>query len=524
MRIFVGRFITFERERPEVEAIAVRGEEIVATGGFRSMQAAAGARAEVIEVPGVALPGLVDAHIHIESIGEALEQLDLRGLDRDQIVAAVARQADMLPPGSWIRGGGWDESLFAPASFPTAADLDPIARHHPVLLTRIDHHAAWANSRALATAGIGGTPADPPAGRWVRDATGLPTGVAIDAAMAPLVAAMPVPTPEVRRERIRLALARCAGWGLTAVHDAGIDADTLELYYKLGREGPLPTRVYAMAKAPGALANDLVDRGPRATKHQITVRSIKLFRDGALGSRGARLTTPYADAPGETGIDLIESGELMEWVLRAAESGIQVATHAIGDLAIRDVLDAYETVGQAAKGLRFRIEHASVLDPKDLSRFAELGVIASIQPVFISEYARWAADRVGPARLPWVYATKDLIASGAPIAVGSDFPASESGDPRATLYALVARRGTDEEPAGGWQPSQAIDRLAALRMMAWGSAFASFTERTAGALGPGRIADFTAFTSDPRAGTAEQLLDLEVSMTVVGGGIRYRAL
>jgi len=278
-----------------------------------------------------------------------------------------------------------------------------------------------------------------------------------------------------------------------------------------------------MAKAPGDLAQDLVENGPRATKHQITLRTIKLFRDGALGSRGARLTSPYHDAPGQLGIDLIESGELMEWVLKAAERGIQVATHAIGDFAIRDVLDAYETASDAARALRFRVEHASVLDPRDLVRFAELGVVASIQPVFISEYARWAADRVGRARLPWVYATRDLLATGAPIAAGSDFPASISGDPRATLYAMVARRGPDDQPSGGWQPAQAIDRMVALRMMTWGPAYASFTERTAGSLGPGRAADFTAFTTDLRAGPAEHLLDLMVSMTVVGGGIRYRA-
>jgi len=229
VRIFVGRFVTLERERPEVEAIAVDGETVVGTGGFRSMRGAAGARAEVIEVPGVAVPGLVDAHIHVEWLGEALGQLDLRHLDRNEIIAAVAARAATVPPGSWIRGGGWDESFFAPATLPTATDLHGATTRHPVLLTRIDHHAVWANGPALAAAGIDASATDPSGGRFVRDPAGRPTGVAIEAAMAPLLAAIPAATKQSRKEAIHLALSRCAAWGLTTVHDAGIDADALDL-------------------------------------------------------------------------------------------------------------------------------------------------------------------------------------------------------------------------------------------------------------------------------------------------------
>ncbi|HEX4931743.1 MAG TPA: amidohydrolase, partial [Gemmatimonadaceae bacterium] len=429
------------------------------------------------------------------------------------------------PAGAWIRGGGWDQSYWG-GDFPTAADLDTVSGGHPVLLTRIDGHATWANTRALRLAGITAATADPPGGRIVRGAGGAPAGVLVDDAIDLVARAVPPVTMPTRVARLRRALQQYARWGLTEVHDAGIDRATVQAYRHLAREGALPVRVYAMAAADPATLDDILPRGPvTAAAGTFTLRGVKIVDDGALGSRGARLAQPYSDDATARGFDLAPGDSLDRLIARARRRGFQVAVHAIGDAATTAVLDAIARAGTpaAVREARFRIEHASMIADRDLPRFAALGVIASMQPVFAGEYSRFAEARVGEVRLPQVLRTRDVLASGAVMAAGTDFPASDTGDPIATLDALVTRRGADGTPAGGWIPAQSVAVDDALRSMTVAPAWAAFEEREGGVLAVGRRADLTVLSADPYAVSADALRQLRVLQTIVGGRTVYRA-
>ena len=394
--------------------------------------------------------------------------------------------------------------------------------NHPVVLSRIDGHASWVNSRVLELADITRSTPDPEGGRIVRAASNRPTGMLVDNAQSLVSRVSPViDSPEEHEGRLRLALEQYARWGLTSVHDAGVGLETIEIYKRLLARGELPVRIYAMAQGERAVRHYL-DRGPEIDlgDHRLSIRSFKVILDGALGSRGALFEDPYDDAPDEVGLRQMDEAELDALIAESRERGFQVNAHAIGDLGVRWALDAFERGGVTADD-RFRIEHASTIAPQDLPRFAALGVIASIQPVFIGEYGRWAESRVGPDRIRWVMPVRDLLATGAVIASGTDFTASDSGDPIATLDALVNRRGASGEPAGGWYPEQGVDIEAALRSMSGGPAFASFRDDDLGQLTVGRYADFTVLSGHPRLVSPEALRDLLVTMTVVGGDITY---
>lgn len=521
--IFVGRFVTLDPGRPRASAIAVKGGRILAVGEASSLEAFAGPRTERIELPGVAVPGLADAHAHVSGFGEQLATLDLRGLDKDEIVARVREAAGKTPEGDWILGGGWDEGHFRPAAFPTAAELDAATPRHPVVLDRIDGHSIWVNSRALAEASVSRATEDPPGGRVLRDPTGEPTGILVDHATAFVRRIVPAPTPERAERRLRAALGEYARSGLTSVHDAGADRETLLLYKKLLAEDALPVRVYAMANGRGELVAETLARGPEIGlgEGRLTIRSFKVVLDGALGSRGAQLFEPYADAPSERGLETMGDGEFRELIRAAAAKGFQVNAHAIGDRAVRRALDAFEASGEARR-LRFRIEHASVIDPVDRPRFAKLGVIASIQPMFAGEYARWSEDRVGPSRASWVLATRSLLDAGASLALGTDYPASDSGDPLLNFFCAVTRRAADGTPPAGFHPEERLPAETALRLLTEGPAFAAFQEEELGRLSPGRYANLTVLSENPLTLPPEKLAELRVRMTVVGGRVVFR--
>jgi hypothetical protein len=502
----------------------VKGGRILAVGQASNLESFVGPRTERIDLPGVAVPGLADAHVHPAGVGEQLETMDLRGLDKERIVARVAELARTTPEGEWILGGGWDEGHFRPIAFPTAADLDAATTRHPVVLDRIDGHSIWANSRALEESSVSRSTEDPPGGKILRDPAGEPTGILVDHATAFVRRTVPRPTPEQAERRLRKALEGYVRSGLTSVHDAGADRETLLLYKKLLAENALPLRVYAMADGRGDLLRELLARGPEIGlgEGRLTVRSFKVVLDGALGSRGAQLSEPYADAPSQGGLETMADEELLELIRIAAPRGFQVNAHAIGDRAVRRALDAFEEAGADARRLRFRVEHASVVDPVDRPRFAKLGVIGSVQPMFAGEYARWSEDRVGPSRASWVLATRSLLDAGATLALGTDYPASDSGDPVLNLFCAVTRRGADGTPSAGFHPEERIPAETALRLLTAGPAFAAFQEEDLGALSPGRYADLTVLSADPLATPADRLRDLRVRMTVVGGVVVFR--
>ena len=523
--VFVGPIVTLDPNRPRASALAVKGGRILAVGEVSSLEPFVGPRTEKVDLPGVAVPGLADAHAHATGFGEQLATMDLRGLDKGEILARVKEAAERIPEGEWILGGGWDEGHFRPAEFPTAAELDAATTRHPVVLDRIDGHSIWVNSRALAAASVSRGTQDPDGGRILRDSTGAPTGILVDHATAFVRRIVPPPTPEQAERRLRAALEEYARSGLTSIHDAGADRETLLLYKKLLAEDELPVRIYAMANGRGELLAETLARGPEIGlgAGRLTIRSFKVVLDGALGSRGAQLFEPYADAPTERGLETMGDDEFHDLIRAATAKGFQVNAHAIGDRAVRRALDAFEATGAEARRLRFRIEHASVVDPVDRPRFAKLGVIASLQPMFAGEYARWSEDRVGPSRASWVLATKSLLDAGASLALGTDYPASDSGDPVLNFFCAVTRRAADGTPPLGFHPEERLPAETALRLLTAGPAFAAFQEEDLGALSPGRYADLTVLSEDPLTTPEPRLSELKVKMTVVGGRVTFPA-
>ena len=519
-KVFIGRFVTLDAAQPEVEGIAVAGGRIVGAGTRAAMLARAGEGTQRIDVPGIAVPGWVDAHVHISGLGSAVETLNVERMTKEAIATAVAAAAQKTPAGDWIIGRGWDEGYFAKREDPIAADLDPVTPQHPVMLSGIGEHSVWVNSRALERAGIARETADPPGGRIVRDAEGRPTGLLLEEAQKLITAVMPDTNTEAARERrIRVALDQYVRWGLTGVHDAGTELADIAILKRLLKNGELPVRVYAMAYGEKAIEHYL-ENGPEIGhgNGRLTVRSFKIYVDGALGSRGAELSAPYSDARQTSGLRQMQDSDLDRFIRRAQEKGFQVNAHAIGDLGVKRTLDAIER-NQVSASHRYRVEHASMISPPNLQRFRALGIIASMQPVFIGEYSRWGKERLGPDRAAWLMPVADLVMTGAVLASGTDYPASDSGDPRATLNALVTRTGFDGKPEEGFFPRQALDVTTALWSMSEAPAYAAFQEEDLGKLTIGRYADFTVLGEDPRNVPKERLLHIPVRMTVVGGEV-----
>lgn len=519
--IFRGHFITLDPSHPRVDAVAAAKGRIVALGSVAEVERLATPATRSVDIPGIAVPGFTDAHAHLSSVGQQLERLDLRELTKEQILEKVRDATRNAAHGAWIEGGGWDQGFFHPAVFPSASDLDAVSGEHPVVLTRIDGHSSWINSKVLAMAEISAGTKDPPGGRIVREG-GRSTGILVDRAQDVLSRIRPARAARADRERqVRAALAQYARWGLTGVHDAGTDLDTIGIFKQLLAGDELPVRIYVMARGTAAVEHYLA-AGPERDlgDHRLAIRSFKLMADGALGSRGAELTEPYADAPGERGLQQTSDEDLDTLIRRAREKGFQVNVHAIGDKAVRRVLDAFERGGVKAAE-RFRVEHASMIAPADLPRFARLGIIASIQPVFIGEYTRWADDRVGSSRVQWVLPTRDLVTSEAPVAFGTDFTAADTGDPLATLVGAVSGQSASGAAGAAWHERQRVDVDVALRAMTSGPAFAAFEETDLGQLAIGRLADMTVLSADPYAIAPEALRTLKVRMTIVGGRVTY---
>ena len=521
--IYTGTFITLDSNSTRAKAIGVQDGAITAVGSIAHVDSVVGRRSPHVAIPGFILPGFADAHAHPSFLGQQLETMDLHGVSKTEVLRRVAAAASKAPAGAWIRGSGWDQAFWTPPDFPTAAELDRVSAGHPVMLDRIDGHAIWVNGRALALARIQGNRADPSGGRIMRDAAGAPTGIFLDSAVSLVTRAMPSETPATIERQLRAALAQYAAWGLTSVHDASADLAVLRVWKSLAKRGELSARMYVMAAAQDSTLTQTLAAGTRVgnVNDLLTIRSVKVILDGALGSRGAQLHTPYADEPGTRGLSLVSDAELDSIIKLCIVRGFQVNVHAIGDEANRRLLDAFARAEPSTRALRFRDEHASLVSDDQLPRFKVLGVIASIQPVFVGEYSRFAEARVGVARVHWVERTRDFVASGAHIASGTDYPASDTGDPIATLFSMVTRRGADGTPAAGWLPDQRVSVDVALRSMTSGPAYAAFQENYLGAIAVGRAADLTVLSGDPYATAPDSLNALRVIRTIVAGKTVY---
>jgi predicted amidohydrolase YtcJ len=516
-----GRVHTLETEGMVFEALAIEGARVAAVGSTEEILGLAGGTTRVVDLSGrTVLPGLVDGHCHLLGLGQFLQRLDLVGTRSyqevlDRVRAEVARRE----PGEWIEGRGWDQNDWADPGFPHHEPLSRISPENPVYLRRVDGHAALVNQAALDRAGIDGETPDPPGGRILRS-EGRPTGVLLDEAVDRITEVMPPPGAERNREALLLAQERCLAAGLTGVHEMGITREELEVYRALERGGDLELRVYLAASEEGELARELVRSGPvpETEGGRLTLRAVKFYMDGALGSRGAALLEPYSDDPGNRGMllqDLEEFARRIETVHRA---GLQICTHAIGDRANREVMDAYERLLERypSEDPRHRIEHAQVLAPEEVPRFARLGVIPSMQFTHCTSDMPWAPARLGPERISGAYAWRDLLESGAWIVGGSDFPV-ESYDPLTGIYAAVTRKAREGGPDGGWSPEQCLTRFEAVRSYTVNPARASFREGELGTLAPGMLADLVILDRDLLEIPAREIPSVEVVATVVAG-------
>jgi predicted amidohydrolase YtcJ len=509
---------TVNPAQPKARAIAVRGDRIVAVGD--DLKAWRGPATRTIDAQGAAIvPGFIDSHGHMQGLGMLLDTRDLRAVKTVQEIAAyVAEQARQLPAGEWIVGRNWDQTNWG-GTFPTAADLDAVAPNSPVFLARVDGHAGWVNTKALELAGITDSTPDPQGGKIIRNAQGKATGILIDRAQSLVAGRIPPPSPQMVERRLEAAARECSRLGLTGVHDAGVQQQDLAAYRSLIQQGKLPLRVYAMIGGPGPLWREYLKKGPEAGE-LLTVRSIKLMADGALGSRGAALWQPYSDDKTNSGL-LIMSKEQVERVAReAAQGGFQVCTHAIGDRANRSVLDAYAAVLGGKNDKRFRVEHAQVVALPDFQMFADNSVIAAIQSTHATSDMRWAEQRLGPDRIAGAYAWRRFLDLGVPLANGSDFPVEEP-NPLLGFYAAVTRADRNGQPPGGWVPGQKLTRDEALHSWTLGGAYAAFEEGEKGSIEPGKLADFVLLDRDIMTVPAQQIPETKVQMTVLGGKVVY---
>jgi predicted amidohydrolase YtcJ len=467
------------------------------------------------------LPGLIDAHGHVRDLGLDSVRIRLYGT-RSLTVAqqTIARYAHAHVERLWLLGGGWNQVTWGLGRFPTSAEIDAVVADRPVVLSRVDGHAQWVNTAALHAAGITRETPDPVGGRIEHNALGNPTGVLVDKAMDLMDAVVPQPTLDERRTALTSALAHLNSVGLTSVGDAGDDVSDVGLYREFADAGKLTVRIYAMIGDIGPDFAALSKSGPLIGygNDRLTVRAVKLFADGALGSRGAALLAPYSDAPEQRGLLFMTPAQMQQKVETALQAGYQVNVHAIGDAANREVLDAFDAAYPHVGGrqLRNRIEHAQVVAPDDIPRFQRLDLIASMQPTHATSDMNMAGARLGSDRLLGAYAWRTFLAQGTRIAGGSDFPV-ESDNPFFGLHAAVTRTDHAGQPHGGWRPDQSLTRIEAFRAFTLDAAYAQHQEQTLGSLEPGKWADFVLLDRDYFKIPAADIWKIKPEQTWVAG-------
>jgi len=529
-----GRIYTVDNARPVASALAVRGNRILFVGSDAEARALARPSATVIDLRGATVvPGFTDAHAHLLGLGTTLQRVNLAGsTSYEDVVARVKDWAKNVPSAQWIVGRGWDQNRWPRKDFPTHDALTRAFPNNPVVLTRIDGHALLANARAMQLAGVTESTPDPAGGRIIRTSTRAPAGVFVDNAEGLITRAIPAATRADKRKAILAAIAEANRWGLTGVHDAGEDAETVNVFEELARGGNYNLRNYVMLSDPGeagsvtAQRNPYIQRGPQSALYDghLWIRAIKLYADGALGSRGAALLAPYSDEPSNSGLLVSRPEHIRAWADLALRRGWQINVHAIGDRGNRIVLDAFDSALRKFPKAdhRFRIEHAQVISPTDIPRFARLGVIPSMQATHQTSDMRWAQDRVGPQRIRGAYAWRSLLNTGVIVPNGTDFPVEEV-NPLLTFHAAVTRQDPTNWPAGGWFPDQKMTREEALQSMTIWPAYAGFQESLLGSLTPGKYADFVVLDRDIMKVPDTQILGTRVTSTWIGGKRVYEA-
>jgi len=526
--ILNARVYTADVNRPVAEAFAVRGGRIAFVGSSRGALALVGPRTERLDLASrTVIPGMVDAHAHLLGLGQALRTVNLVGTrSYDEVIGRVVERARTARPGEWIRGRGWDQNDWADTRFPTHQALSRAVPNNPVYLTRVDGHAALVNAKALELAQVTAATPDPTGGRFIRDSAGNPTGVLVDGAQGVVGRVIPAASRAELREQTLAAIAEANRWGLTGIHDAGVDADGIAVYEDLARAGKYDLRNYVMVRSDDSTLDAFMKRGRQIGLYdgRLWIRSIKLVADGALGSRGAALLEPYSDDAGNTGLITTTPERIKSVAVRALRAGFQVNVHAIGDRANRMLLDQFEAAFKEVPVAdhRFRIEHAQILRYQDIPRFAELDVIPSMQGSHQTSDMYWVPNRLGWARSQGAYAWRSLLNTGVVIPNGSDFPV-EAVNPLISFHSLFTRQDADNFPPGGWFPEQRTTRQEALWSITLWPAYAAFMENESGTLTAGKYADFVVLDQDIMSVAPEEVLKTSVVLTVLGGRVVYRA-
>jgi predicted amidohydrolase YtcJ len=527
-----GNIHTVNDRQPHAEAIAVKGGRIVFVGSNADAAKYKTDGVRIVDLQGrTVVPGLTDAHCHIFGIGEREMNLNLEGANTlDDFLARVKERAAKTERGKWITGRGWIETFWQPPQFPTRNDLDKIAPDNPVFLTRADGHASIANSSALNMARISKDSSSPFGGEILKDKqTGEPTGMLLDHAQELVARNIPQPTAAEREQAFLLGVKREIELGWCQVQSAGSNLPDVGAIRHAFDSGQVKLRVYNAVYGPGPASESLLREGIilGRSEHRFTQRTIKVAFDGALGSRGAALLEPYADAE-TSGFLKQKEAELLPMFEEALRRGIQVETHAIGDRANRIILDLYERALKAVppekrkiREPRWRVEHAQILNARDIPRFAKLGVIPSMQPSHAISDLFFAPSRLGKERLAGAYAWQSLLKSGAIIAGGSDAPV-ERGEPMIEFYAAVARKSVKGESRDGWHAEQAVSREQALKMFTAWPAYAAFEEKDKGSIEVGKLADLTVVSKDIMKIPEPEILTTACAMTVIGGEIAYK--
>jgi predicted amidohydrolase YtcJ len=516
-----------------VTAIAIAHGLVLATGDAAALAKYKGPLTESIDLHGAfVMPGLNDAHVHLGEAGRIKLSIDLTGSESlAAMLARIQAAASAAPASSWLTGGGWDHTLWSQKVLPTRTDLDAVTAGHPAIFTRIDGHIAVANSAALAAAGVTRDTPDPSGGKIDRDASGEATGILReDSAMALVRTHIPPETPEMRRRGLSLAIADAISHGLTSVQDNS-EMDDFRVYQLMEREGALPIRIseWLPFNAPLDELKQLRASQPDDDR-LLHTGMLKGFMDGSLGSRTAAMKAPYADDPGNTGIPRYDQATLNQMTIERARAGFQIGFHAIGDRANSMALDAFAAAESdpsssavATPASRFRIEHAQIVDPADIPRFKQLGIIASMQPNHLLTDMNWAQQRIGPDRARYSYAWKMFLNAGVPLTFGTDYPV-EPITPFRGIYSAITRQN---EPGHGqpqtYFPENKLTIAEALYAYTQGSAYAQFDEIWKGKLTPGYVADFIVLDRDLTKIPPAQILDTKVLRTVVGGKAVYLA-
>ena len=536
MVLFNGNIYTLNATEPKAEALAVADGKIVYVGNNVNANQWVADTTEIIDLEGKTLtPGFIEGHAHLMGIGENLINLNLLETKSfDEIIELVKAKVEEVEDGEWIFGRGWhqDKWFVLPENmidgFPSHEKLSEISPNNPVVLSHASGHAVLVNAKAMKLAGITPDTPDPEGGTIFKDISGNPTGILNETAERLIEDIIPEESDEKRIQTLNMAIEECLKNGITSFHDAGAKQKTIDLYESFLDNGLLKIRLYVMleGKDPELLDN-WYQKGPQIGlgNNFLTIRSIKLYADGALGSRGALLLEDYEDAEGIQGLRLLPADYIMRVTEQGTKNGFQICTHCIGDRANHEVLDMYEIVLKSDTTMvnpRFRIEHAQHIAPDDIPRFGELGVIPSMQAIHMSSDRPWAIDRLGEKRVvESAYMWQELVSTGANLMNGTDAPV-EPVNPLASFYASVTRQTLGGTPENGYEPDQKLTREQALRAYTINNAYGAFEEDIKGTIEIGKVADFTVFSKDIMKVEPKKILSTEVEYTIVDGKVVYQ--